>query len=85
MLSQISSPVPDTKPASDAEIGLIMSVMVLGKTIDDLNLQTTVTPKYLPVVGAGWARLMGQDQKNRRFPSGTAAGVNRPEAGAGNR
>ena len=63
VLSQISSLVPDTKPASDAEIGLIMSRMVLGKTIDDLNLQTTVTPKYLPVVGAGWARLMGQDQK----------------------
>ncbi|MDU2733759.1 MAG: Wzz/FepE/Etk N-terminal domain-containing protein, partial [Mixta calida] len=39
VLSQISSLVPDTKPASDAEIGLIMSRMVLGKTIDDLNLQ----------------------------------------------
>lgn len=63
VMSQISNLMPDTKPASDAQIGLIMSRMVLGKTIEDLNLQTTVTPKYLPIVGAGWARLMGNDDK----------------------
>ena len=63
VMSQLSNLMPDSKPASDAQIGLIMSRMVLGKTIEDLNLQTTVTPKYLPVVGAGWARLMGKDDK----------------------
>lgn len=63
VMSQLSNLMPDTKPASDAQIGLIMSRMVLGKTIEDLNLQTTVTPKYLPVVGAGWARIMGNDDK----------------------
>ncbi|MDR7342975.1 tyrosine-protein kinase Etk/Wzc [Pantoea alhagi] len=63
VMSQISNLMPDTKPTSDAQIGLIMSRMVLGKTIEDLNLQTTVAPKYVPVVGAGWARLMGNDDK----------------------
>ncbi|MGD8105552.1 tyrosine-protein kinase Wzc [Pantoea sp. FN0302] len=63
VMTQLSNLMPDTKPASDAQIGLIMSRMVLGKTIEDLNLQTTVAPKYLPVVGAGWARLMGNDDK----------------------
>ncbi|MDU4095600.1 MAG: Wzz/FepE/Etk N-terminal domain-containing protein, partial [Pantoea sp.] len=63
VMSQISNLMPDTKPTSDAQIGLIMSRMVLGKTIEDLNLQTTVAPKYVPIVGAGWARLMGNDDK----------------------
>lgn len=63
VMSQMSNLIPDTKPTSDAQIGLIMSRMVLGKTIEDLNLQTTVAPKYMPVVGAGWARLMGNDDK----------------------
>lgn len=63
VMSQISNLVPDTKPASDAQIGLIMSRMVLGKTIEDLNLQTNVSPKYMPIIGAGWARMMGNDDK----------------------
>ena len=34
--------------------------MILGKTIDDLNLRTQVSENYFPLVGRGWARLTGQ-------------------------
>ena len=33
--------------------------MILGKTIDDLNLRTQVSENYFPLVGRGWARLTG--------------------------
>ncbi len=59
VVSQMSSLIPDTKPESNAEIELIQSRLVLGKTIEDLSLDTQVTPKYFPVLGEGWARLTG--------------------------
>jgi tyrosine-protein kinase Etk/Wzc len=34
--------------------------MILGKTVDDLNLQTLVKEKYFPLFGEGWARLTGE-------------------------
>lgn len=45
---------------SSTEIELLKSRMVLGSTVDDLGLTTVVTPNYLPVVGAGIARLTGE-------------------------
>jgi len=62
VVSQMSSLIPDSKPTSNAEIELIQSRLVLGKTIEDLNLDTSVKPKYLPIVGEGWARLMGNKE-----------------------
>lgn len=35
----------------DAELELVQSRLVLGKTVDDLQLAQTVTPKYFPVIG----------------------------------
>lgn len=35
----------------EAELELAQSRLVLGKTVDDLQLAQTVTPKYFPVVG----------------------------------
>lgn len=46
--------------SSSAEISIISSRMVLGKTVDELGLTTLVQPDYLPYVGAGLARLLGQ-------------------------
>jgi tyrosine-protein kinase Etk/Wzc len=34
--------------------------MVIGKTVDDLNLQTRIRENYFPVVGKGLSRLMGK-------------------------
>ncbi|WP_336185609.1 polysaccharide biosynthesis tyrosine autokinase [Klebsiella grimontii] len=60
ILSNLSQMLPDSQPQSAPEIALLQSRMVLGKTVDDLNLQVIVEKKYLPIVGAGWARLMGE-------------------------
>ncbi|MBX4674621.1 tyrosine-protein kinase [Klebsiella sp. CVUAS 5466.2] len=61
ILSNLSQMLPDSQPQSAPEIALLQSRMVLGKTVDDLNLQVIVEKKYLPIVGAGWARLMGEN------------------------
>lgn len=60
ILSNLSQMLPDSQPQSAPEIALLQSRMVLGKTVDDLNLQAEVKQKYFPIFGAGWARLMGE-------------------------
>jgi tyrosine-protein kinase Etk/Wzc len=40
------------------QIALIQSRMILGKTVDDLNLQARVKQKYFPLLGRGFARLV---------------------------
>ncbi len=59
LLKDISSMLPDAKPQSAAEIELIKSRMVMGKTITDLMLDIHVEEKYFPIVGKGIARLTG--------------------------
>ncbi|MFC3024831.1 polysaccharide biosynthesis tyrosine autokinase [Vibrio zhugei] len=48
---------------ADTEIELIKSRMVLGGTVDKFNLTTVVKPEYIPIIGKGWARLTGDEQK----------------------
>lgn len=48
------------KSSSSAEIAIIKSRMVLGKTVDDLDLTTVVLPDYFPFIGKGLARLRNQ-------------------------
>lgn len=60
ILSNLSQMLPDSQPQSAPEIALLQSRMILGKTVDDLNLQVIVKNNYLPLIGAGWARLMGE-------------------------
>ncbi|NBJ33781.1 tyrosine-protein kinase Wzc [Serratia fonticola] len=60
LVSNISQMLPSSPPASSTEIEIITSRMVVGKTIEDLNLDTVVEQKYLPIFGRGWARLMGE-------------------------
>ncbi|MCL6378262.1 tyrosine-protein kinase Wzc [Pectobacterium brasiliense] len=61
LLNDISSMLPDSKPKSDAEIELIKSRMVIGKTVNDLALDIDVQQKYFPVVGKGLARLTNEE------------------------
>ncbi|EPC9756927.1 polysaccharide biosynthesis tyrosine autokinase [Klebsiella pneumoniae] len=59
ILSNLSQMLPDSQPQSAPEIALIRSRMILGKTVDDLNLQARVKQKYFPLLGHGFARLSG--------------------------
>lgn len=64
ILSNISDMLPNSQPQSAPEIALIKSRMILGKTVDDLNLQTKVKENFFPIFGRGWARLMGQEESS---------------------
>lgn len=59
VLSKLSEIMPDSKPESQTEIGLLKSRMVLGQTVDELSLDTVVHEKHFPLVGKGLARLLG--------------------------
>ncbi len=52
--------LPDSQPQSAPEIALLQSRMILGKTVDDLNLQARVQQKFFPIFGKGWSRLTGK-------------------------
>lgn len=59
ILDSLSQMLPDSQPISAPEIALLQSRMVVGQTIDDLNLQINVSRDYFPIVGKGIARLLG--------------------------
>ena len=58
VLNEMDSILPQM-PASDTEIEILESRMVIGKTVDDLGLDTVVEQNYFPVIGKGLSRLMG--------------------------
>lgn len=60
ILSGLSQMLPDSQPQSEPEIALLQSRMILGKTVDTLNLQAKVKQIYFPIIGDGLARLMGR-------------------------
>lgn len=62
ILSSLSQMLPDSQPQSAPEIALIQSRMILGKTVDDLNLQAEVKQNHFPVFGNGWARISGDEK-----------------------
>lgn len=64
ILNSLSQMLPDSQPQSAPEIALLRSRMILGKTVDDLNLQARVEQGYFPLVGKGWARLTGKQPGN---------------------
>ncbi|GAL37563.1 tyrosine-protein kinase Wzc [Vibrio maritimus] len=49
--------------SSSTEIAIIRSRLVLGETVDNLNLTTVASPVYTPYVGKGLARLAGDQAK----------------------
>lgn len=52
LLSNLSEFIPDSSPESAPELQLLQSRMILGKTIDDLNLRTQVSEDYFPLSDA---------------------------------
>ncbi|CAI1535726.1 tyrosine-protein kinase Wzc [Serratia proteamaculans] len=60
IVNDLAQVLPSSSPGSATEIQLIKSRMIVGKTVDDLHLDTVVQQKYFPIVGRGWARLTGQ-------------------------
>ncbi|WP_318506414.1 polysaccharide biosynthesis tyrosine autokinase [Photobacterium leiognathi] len=49
-----------SESTATTEIEIIKSRMVLGETVDKLNLTVMATPNYMPVIGKGLARLSGE-------------------------
>ncbi|WP_105902564.1 polysaccharide biosynthesis tyrosine autokinase [Vibrio gangliei] len=52
----------DTESPAATEIEILKSRMVLGETVDNLNLTTVSNANHFPVVGKGLARLLGDTQ-----------------------
>lgn len=48
-----------SESSATTEVEIIKSRMILGKTVDELNLMIQANPVYFPVVGKGLARLSG--------------------------
>ncbi|WP_446920199.1 Wzz/FepE/Etk N-terminal domain-containing protein, partial [Klebsiella pneumoniae] len=62
LINSLSQMLPDSQPQSAPEIALIQSRMILGKTVDDLNLQAQVEPIYFPIFGSAISRLFGNSR-----------------------
>lgn len=52
-----------SESSATTEVEIIKSRMILGKTVDELNLMVQVSPIYSPIIGKGGARLFGQQPK----------------------
>lgn len=64
ILNSLSQMLPDSQPQSAPEIALLQSRMILGKTVEDLNLQARIEQEYFPLFGKGWARLTSEQMGN---------------------
>ncbi|HBS8157630.1 TPA: polysaccharide biosynthesis tyrosine autokinase [Klebsiella pneumoniae] len=62
ILSSLSQMLPDSQPQSAPEIALLQSRMILGKTVDDLNLQTKIEQDYFLLLGKGFSRILGHKE-----------------------
>ncbi|MUJ37291.1 polysaccharide biosynthesis tyrosine autokinase [Aliivibrio fischeri] len=51
-----------SESSSTTEIEIIKSRMILGDTVDALNLTTITSPQYMPIIGKGLSRLMGEEK-----------------------
>lgn len=60
LINSLTQILPDSQPQSAPELALLQSRMILGKTVDDLNLDTVIEQEYFPLFGRGWARLTGE-------------------------
>ncbi len=59
ILTEINNIFSNESQPSEAELELVQSRMVLGKTVDDLQLDQLVEPKYFPVFGGLIHNLSG--------------------------
>jgi tyrosine-protein kinase Etk/Wzc len=60
LLKSINQFTSEISPDSSAEIQLLKSRMILGKTVDELRLRDEIVPVRFPVIGKGLSRLMGE-------------------------
>ncbi|AEF44693.1 capsular exopolysaccharide family [Serratia sp. AS12] len=62
ILSDLSQMISSSDASSSStEIELIQSRMVVGKTVDDLGLDTIIAVKRFPIFGNGWAKLTSSE------------------------
>lgn len=59
LLGDMADVLGGEQPDAAAEIELLTSRMVLGRTVQELHLDTVVTPDFFPFIGRGISRLMG--------------------------
>ncbi|WP_429078614.1 polysaccharide biosynthesis tyrosine autokinase [Aeromonas hydrophila] len=59
LLGDMADVLGGEQPDAAAEIELLTSRMVLGRTVQELHLDTVVTPDFFPLIGRGLSRLMG--------------------------
>lgn len=60
VLANLTDDIPaGPTPASETEVSIMMSRMVLGKTVHDLGLDVLAQEDYLPVIGKGLSRMAG--------------------------
>ncbi|MGL5407649.1 MAG: Wzz/FepE/Etk N-terminal domain-containing protein, partial [Shewanella sp.] len=59
LLGNMADMLGGDQPDAAAEIELLTSRRVLGRTVQELNLDTVVTPDFFPVIGRGLSRLLG--------------------------
>lgn len=59
LLGDMADVLGGEQPDAATEIELLTSRMVLGRTVQELHLDTVVTPDFFPLVGRGMSRLMG--------------------------
>ncbi len=64
LMNNMDALLPSAKPESAAEIELIQSRMVVGKTVDDLGLSVNVQEKLFPIFGKGWQRLTNAESSD---------------------
>lgn len=64
ILSSLCQMLPDGQLQSAPEISLLQSRMILGKTVDDLNLQTQVEKEYFPIIGKGISRILNNKNES---------------------
>ncbi|MBD1571479.1 polysaccharide biosynthesis tyrosine autokinase [Aliivibrio sp. S10_S31] len=51
-----------SESSATTEIEIIKSRMILGNTVDKLNLTTIASPAYMPIIGKGLSRLLGEEK-----------------------
>lgn len=61
LIENLNQILPQFSDESSTEIELIQSRMILGRTVEQLNLATIVSRAYTPIIGKLWATLTGND------------------------
>ncbi|TCL07332.1 tyrosine-protein kinase Etk/Wzc [Sodalis ligni] len=61
ILNDLSQVLPQGNSESATEIELIQSRMILGETVEQLNLDIQVSKNYFPYIGKLWESITGKD------------------------